>query len=325
MSSLHDFFLYLANRKQRREDRLSKAPSLADTDSQDSTTPMNISMYRQTSKPESECEIPASTRRALFKAAHLYGQGDSEDPVCKSKDEIPVYRAMPYDITDTEGSTPESPCRFIRSNSTGNPHRQITPYGYDYDPLRDKSDVTTVDYLSDICDQALDSDEALLSPSSSAPRSHAPLVKRASNSDGNLPSQSNLPNGVLILSPNGDIFARNAYGDGKNVHVIPKNTNRNQKNFCSNLPQSMKTLPLKDNRVKSNLARARGLGDQAITNNIETVPIEQLSKEDIVSLWKNSERELNQKLNKALREKEILKRQLSEMSEITDTGPETVT
>ena len=127
---------------------------------------------------------------------------------------------------------------------------------------------------------------------------------------------SQLPIRVLILSPNGDVFARDA--SGKSVLVRPK-TLANFKNFTTNLPQSMKTLPLKDNRVKSSLfSRSRTLDrmtDDTITNDIEPggVNLDQLTKEQVYHLWRVSESELNQQLRQALEEKAELEQKLAMM------------
>ncbi len=145
----------------------------------------------------------------------------------------------------------------------------------------------------------------------------APLLGNNSSSEDNILMGSQLPNGVLILSPNGDVFARDA--SGKSVLVRPK-TLANFKNFTTNLPQSMKTLPLKDNRVKSNIfSRSRTLDrmtDDTITNDIEPgggVNLDQLPKEQVYHLWRVSESELNQQLRQALEEKAELEQKLAMM------------
>lgn len=145
----------------------------------------------------------------------------------------------------------------------------------------------------------------------------APLLGNNSSSEDNILMGSQLPNGVLILSPNGDVFARDA--SGKSVLVRPK-TLANFKNFTTNLPQSMKTLPLKDNRVKSNIfSRSRTLDrmtDDTITNDIEPgggVNLDQLTKEQVYHLWRVSESELNQQLRQALEEKAELEQKLAMM------------
>ena len=167
-----------------------------------------------------------------------------------------------------------------------------------------------------------------------------PLLGNNSSSEDNILISSLLPNGVLILSPNGDVYARDS-ATGKNVLVRPK-TFANFKNFTTNLPQSMKTLPLKDNRVKSNLlSRSRtldGLNDGAINNDIEpsgatpsattssastsAVPkanLEHLSKEQLYFMWKMSEKDLNKRLKRALREKAELEEKLAKFEPDTDT------
>ncbi len=142
----------------------------------------------------------------------------------------------------------------------------------------------------------------------------APLLGNNSSSEDNILVGSQLPNGVLILSPNGDVFARD--NSGKSVLVRPKAL-ASFKNFTTNLPQSMKTLPLKDNRVKSSIfSRSRTLdptNDDTITNDIEPggVNLDQLTKEQIYQLWRVSESELNNQLRQALEEKAELEQKLA--------------
>ena len=142
-----------------------------------------------------------------------------------------------------------------------------------------------------------------------------PLLGHQSSSEDNLTTTGaetyQLPNGMVILSPNGDVFARSG---AKNILVRPK-TFANFKNFTTNLPDSMRTLPLKDNRVKSPFDRRdRPLGRRsvgAITNELERVSLEHLSKRDIFLMWKTSERELHRELRKALEEKAELEQKLA--------------
>jgi hypothetical protein len=152
-----------------------------------------------------------------------------------------------------------------------------------------------------------------------------PLLGTATSASMSDLSGSHLPNGVLIVSPNGDVFAHDG-ASGKNVLVRPK-TFSNFINDSTKLPQCLKVLPLKDNRVKSNIARSRTLekisGD-AITNDIDqhrspsrepraNTSLDHLSKEQLYFMWKMSERELNRKLRQALEEKADLEQKLALM------------
>jgi hypothetical protein len=154
-----------------------------------------------------------------------------------------------------------------------------------------------------------------------------PLLGNTSSSEDNLVTTSaldtySLPNGMVIMSPEGDVFTRSACS-GKNVLVRPKSLT-NAKNFSRNLPESLKMLPLKDNRVKSTLCHysqeALGrLKGGSITNELEPINLSSLSKEELYLMWKTSEREWNKKLRKALQEKAELEQKLSQLHPDTDT------
>ena len=147
--------------------------------------------------------------------------------------------------------------------------------------------------------------------------SHPCMPLIASDPEDNMTLGSSLPNGVLILSPTGDVFARDAHS-GKSVLVRPKRVSH-LKNFTANLPQSMKTLPLKDNRVKSDLlCRSRTLeqisdNSDTITNELdnEALDLECLSKEQMFFMWKNSVSHLSGQLQEALQDKAELQEKLS--------------
>lgn len=142
-----------------------------------------------------------------------------------------------------------------------------------------------------------------------------PLLGNSSSSEDNLLSGVNLPNGLLILAPNGELFARDA-ASGKSILVRPK-TFANLKNFSTNLPQSVKTFPLKDNRVKSSLlSRSRTLdrlNEGTITNDIESgrCTLDSMTKEQIYFMWKASEKDLNSRLRQALLEKSELEERIA--------------
>lgn len=152
-----------------------------------------------------------------------------------------------------------------------------------------------------------------------------PLLGHTSSSEDNLISGGletySLPNGMVLFSPEGDVFARSA-SSGKNILVRPK-TLTNFKNFSRNLPESMKMLPLKDNRVKSTLSNhgqmIGRLKEDSITNELESTNLNQLTKEELYLMWKTSEREWNKKLRKALEEKAALEQKLSQMKPDTNT------
>lgn len=152
-----------------------------------------------------------------------------------------------------------------------------------------------------------------------------PLLGHTSSSEDNLTTSNletySLPNGMVILSPDGDVFARSA-SSGKNILVRPK-TLTNFKNFSRNLPESMKMLPLKDNRVKSTLSNhgqiLGRLKEDSITNELESANLSSLTKEELYLMWKTSEREWNKKLKKALQEKAELEQKLSQIHPDTDT------
>ena len=175
--------------------------------------------------------------------------------------------------------------------------------------------------LNDITSELSDSGEPVF-PSSTL----LPLLSATSSSEDNLLSGSletkHLPNGMVILSPNGDVFARS----GSNSKDIFARTKKfaNLKNFTTNLPAGMKTLPLKDNRVKSNiLNRSRTLegleGEGPVKNDIDSVCLDEYRKEELYMMWKACEHELNSKLSQALSEKADLEEKLAKLKPDLDT------
>jgi hypothetical protein len=158
-----------------------------------------------------------------------------------------------------------------------------------------------------------------------------PLLSTTSSSEDNLLSggggsggqsleSKHLPNGMVIISsPNGDIFARSRASTGKDIFVRPKKF-AHLKNFTTNLPPSMKQLPLKDNRVKS-LNRSRTLEglECDLKNDIDSVCLEEIRKEDLYMMWKACEHELNDKLSQALSEKAALEEKLATLKPDLDT------
>ena len=145
-----------------------------------------------------------------------------------------------------------------------------------------------------------------------------PLLAKNSSSEDNL-IRTQLPNGMLFVSPNGEVIARDV-STGKSVIVRPKAV-VNFKHFATNLPQRMKTLPSRGKSANSSsLSRSRTLeklSDSANNSDGESagLPFEQWTREQLYYLWKSSEIELNARLQKALAEKAALEEKLREMSE----------
>lgn len=212
-------------------------------------------------------------------------------------------------------------------------HRSSRNYSFTPPSNRKSSGPTSAPPVLDLLGSSLDDlpgagdmDDDPLGDKSLSYNPGMPLLGNNSTSEDNILMSQYLPNGVLILSPNGDVFARDN-STGRNVLVRPK-TFANFKNFTTSLPQSMKTLPLKDNRVKSNLlSRSRtldGLNDGAINNDIEPVAtsssdgaqmanLEHLSKEQVYFMWKASEKELHKRLKRALKDKAELEQKLANL------------
>ena len=251
-------------------------------------------------------------------------------------------------------SNPQQPRHGHHFSFTPPPKLKLSPHAIGRDPSSSSSTVATVapvlDLLGASLDDlpgAMDTDDDPHGDKSLSSNPGMPLLGNTSSSEDNILMSSYLPNGVLILSPNGDVFARDG-ATGRNVLVRPK-TFANFKNFTTNLPQSMKTLPLKDNRVKSNiLSRSRtldGLNDGAINNDIEpagsqhqascppqlvtslsadcappqSAQLDHLTKEQLYFMWKMSEKELNKRLKRALREKAELEQKLATLQPSDDT------
>ncbi len=327
-------------RKQRREERLSQHPSLqtdCSQDSDNSATPVNINR-RQCKLDQAEVvtttdtnddptdDWPAnwekewiaddddadcladeaiSSQVALYKAGHVNQSFSSQadlaklDPSCI--EDLTPGSAISMDHLPTECTT----CTLLNES----PDSQSA------------TALNLIDYSTyDLPTSTTDTEEERQMDKSNP---EIPLLGSTSRSDDNIVRGAQLPNGMLILSPNGDVFARDV-SSGKSILVQPKSFT-NFKNFTTNLPQSMKTLPLKDNRVKSNI-RSRSqtlerLNEGAITNDIDPVGInlDELSKEQLFYLWKTSEKELNQRLREALQDKAALEQKLATVRPDLDT------
>ena len=159
-----------------------------------------------------------------------------------------------------------------------------------------------------------------------------PLLGQSSSSEDNLLSYNAtyntdylLPNGMVILSANGDIFARNPTS-GKSILVRPK-ASSNFETFSTNLPRSMKALPRKENRVKPGVYDRSRTGDRAnlpaINKELEaetsSVNLDHFTKKDLFLMWKSSEKELGNKLKTALKDKADLQQKLASCLPETDT------
>ena len=235
---------------------------------------------------------------------------DAQDfPASKSDDELLQSEA----VEDCEEEEPMPGPSSVPINAE--PPEDEFYYSLQPDP-GGRHNLNDMAELSDSCDPVFPNSSTLL-----------PLLSNTtSSSEDNLLSgcleTKHLPNGMVILSPNGDVFARSA-SSGKGILVRPKKF-ANLKNFTTNLPPGMKTLPLKDNRVKSNiLNRSRTLegleGDGSLKNDIDSICLEDIRKEELYMMWKSCEAELNSKLTQALLEKAELEEKLSKLEPDLDT------
>ena len=137
--------------------------------------------------------------------------------------------------------------------------------------------------------------------------------RRSNSSLSNSLSNGHIPNGVLLLSPNGDVFAK-PVNPAKTVHFAGKNPQgpAQFRNFTNTLPQSMKSLPLKEvPRVRSKVRRHPGLHRQEELKSLEDLDVDEMSKEELLVMWKNSETELTKQLKKALNDKAELEHKLA--------------
>ena len=329
-------------RKHRREERLSQQPSIqtdASQDSDNSVTPVNIlsgaippddPTAEDTNDEDNVDDGPQNWEKdwiasrddeACFRnAMTLYRDGHFNQSFTgrtdivtfeddhQSQEAIPLTPMTPLTkITNfpVDGDV-DSECS-IESSSF---HRQDTATTEsDSLSIAAKQPVNLLDSSLDELPRASRSyNEDKLSQRSLS----IPCMPQISNA-----TDSSLPNEVLILSPSGDVFATDAYSR-KCIIVRPKRLSH-LKNFTANLPKSMKTLPLKDNRVKSDiLCRSRTLeqisdNSDTITNALdnEAVDLENLSKEQLLFMWKSSETQLGGLLQKALQDNVELQEKLS--------------
>ena len=128
------------------------------------------------------------------------------------------------------------------------------------------------------------------------------------------------PNGLLTPLPNGDVVVCT---DEHGLFSRPK-APTDARNLTPCSLSTTKTLPLKDNRVKTTALSSRRcvtLGPLQKQNQLvtsaddvmsgEDVDVQRLSKEAVVELWRSTERRLAGQLRRALREKEKLEQKLA--------------
>ena len=356
--------LILFCRKQRREERLSQNQSL-NTESQDSdnsATPVNLNREchrlddqatTDTNDEETE-EWPKSSARAKrgtgWSALESQSQGDdlSKSPgqtsrtLDNGKQRRPFQRQAPvikYDVASEslDYGASKSDDELLQQEREQEPSTSNSSF------VHNLIDVTPDDGDDKSSHVRLDLELPAAQPQVARRYTSpgVPMLGHSSSSEDNLLSYNTaalgdgeyvLPNGMVILSPNGDVFARSP-STGKNILVRPK-TFSNFKNFTTNLPKSMKALPLKDNRVKSSLmnrgrpqekinndgsiTNALDGGEQAKSNTKAKAKLDRLTKEQLFLMWKTSEKELHAQLKKALKEKEDLEQKLASLQGLQD-------
>ncbi len=277
---------------------------------------------------------PHTTPRPLLKDAHANRYFSRPVDVSKlaGKSSPSTGRSTLEYSGGSVGGAPKSDDDLLHSDGEDFPGRSKLPL-----PLRMRSPYKLLS-TSDRDAPSRSSDDAVDAEEQSEERRHSnpnlPLLGRTRSSEGNLAGARStspvgfgreiyLPNGMVILTPNGDVFARNATS-GKNILVRPK-TFSNFNNLTPTLPESAKMLPLKDNRVKSTLATSsqnrtlESLSDGAINNELEADQLRHLSKEELLLLWRASEDELSQQLKEALKEKAELEAKLAQLERKEDT------
>ena len=165
------------------------------------------------------------------------------------------------------------------------------------------------------------------------PEGQLPLVERASSSEDNLSSglypQSYtsgkttagilLPNGIVIRAADSDLFT----SDSSFSRKLYLRSDAIQEVTSPNLPETLKSLPKKDNQMKVKLlnddASEKILERRTTTHNkLIRVSLERLTKEDLFLMWKASESDLSQKLNQVRKEKAELEEKL--MKSRPETG-----
>ena len=333
----------LYSRKQRREERMSQQPSIqtdASQDSDNSATPVNLLSGARpiplddqrtedtneefmgddwpenwekewiASGDEDEC---IDERGNLYRDGHINQSFTCQADIVKYQNDHDNHEVIP--LTPIPKVT-NFPVEQHSSGESSFARQDSASVEEDNESYSTKQTINLLDIsLDELPGASRNYDDDKLSQRS---LSH-PCMPIMSNtcSDDNIGTGSSLPNGVFILSPTGDVFAKDVYS-GKSVLVRPKRSSH-LKNFTSNLPQSMKTLPLKDNRVKSDLlSRSRTLemlcdNSNTINNELdnELLDLECLSKEQLYLMWKNSETQLGRMLQKALSDNAELQQKLS--------------
>ena len=326
LSQRNDLF----RRKQRREERLSQHPSMqtdCSQDSDNSATPVNVNRRHCRLDDQATTDTndePGDDWPENWEKEWIADDDDEEEDCLAKVDTHPLYKGgvvnhsfnSQADLLKQSSSEAEpTPGPAGEDDMEG-----VMCIGGRLDLNRPNSQSATaldlMEYSLDGAHAAAgnDTDDEVhsdrLSPG-------MPLLGNSSSSEDNLLTGAGLPNGILILAPNGDLFARDA-ASGKSILVRPKNI-ANIKNFTTNLPQSIKTLPLKDNRVKSSLlSRSRTLdrlNEGTITNDIDPggCNLDTLTKEQVYFMWKANEKDLNSRLHQALQEKAELEERLARL------------
>lgn len=233
-------------------------------------------------------------------------EGLSEDSSSKAK---PQWRRDLGDSTDEEG---------VEGRLAGG-HRQRPPlYKLLSSASYNSKQSTPLQLYSKHRDDPFHSDDELLDGqerhdhASDSDKPDSPLLHRrnsrpTSSSAENISAIDSLqhlvptclPNGVLILSPNGDAFAQT------NPDMLYPRRNL--------LPLKPQTSAFPVSERRSNYRRRQTLGyispfekTEQRKSDISSVNLEKLSKQEIYFMWKMSDRELNSKLKKVTQEKNDL-------------------
>lgn len=320
----------LCCRKQRREERLSQHPSVQtdySVDSDNSATPVNIN--RRVCRLDETGTTDTNDDNNDDWPANWEKEWIGDAVACHSQPSSSLYQAghinhsfnsqtdlLRMDSQDDGGQGTSLQNTNDDDNVDADENSPLRPPGSDDRVLsRSAAAIDLLNYSSidDVLTNCTDLDD---DPHLERFGAGVPLLAKTSSEDNLIRTQ--LPNGMLIVSPNGEVIARDV-STGKSVVVRPEAI-VNLKQFATNIPQRMKTLPTRGKSANlSSFNRRHTLErlSESSSHDGDSVgyQFEQWTKEQLYYLWKSSEIELNARLQKALAEKAALEEKLREMSE----------
>ena len=333
-------------RKQRRDERLSQQASFQDSlDSDNSATPMNrdcrLSPVQRSRSETTTSDAPYTPSDAPYCCANGSSPRTRDPPVRAASasaatpaDQLRLPTAFgkvrpPLTRSECVRHDSGQPCRSAsRSDEEAASDEGMEPSGVHISssrlgPLGRRDSDAAADEQITISVPARRRGGTL----PARRRHHAAPPPRTriqpSRSEQNLTTASErerlaargrLPNGIVVLSPNGDVCTLAARPPGP-AYVQPKNV-ANLKNFTTNIAAGVKLLPLKDSLVKATTRPPAGralLTEAVIADDIETTELDSWTKEDLYEMWRTSEERLCGRLRAAISEKRQLELKLARL------------